>query len=386
MILKIQGCLVFRADLLLKTNIFNLFNQPIKGGHLSVKVPVTVCSSVARINVDLLEPRPENCAWKEALRPAAAAVDWHVFRHRRSDARRVTKTGPELLSGWISRCAHVEKSSPWWIAGFLFSSQASVFHPQDKTLPSPPITPPSALSFSLSLTSTSPCGFPSSVSLPPLPLSLSPSAHYIFFKCQCITNWFITLFCLHDVFAWIQTAAMSLFGADRGDICIYEPIKQLSSSWLHEDEHCTRRVPGSNSVISPQCLKIARTRVHCFSATMMMMMTDRPHMQIPLCVVFSMVSPLPLVLISYKRLTLSKLTISMEQKPKRSLVCFHRAWVDWSIHASFCFCLLVLNRTVEEELLHLFFASHRRAAATIVFHAQHWLIVKLRPERPNWDP
>lgn len=88
------------------------------------------------------------------------------FRH---GVRAVTKTWPELLSGWISWCTHVEKSSPGWISS---SSPIKLLPriPRTSPPPLPSFTPPSALSFSLYLTSVSPSrGFPSLLKTNSLP-------------------------------------------------------------------------------------------------------------------------------------------------------------------------------------------------------------------------
>lgn len=108
----------------------------------------------------------------------------------------------------------------------------------------------------------------------------------------------------------------------------------------------------------------------------------RPRRQKPLCCVFYGF-PLSLVLISYKRLTLSKLTISVEQtfsitftERGRGLIHSYEFLLPFS---------LIFNGAVEEELFHLFSVLCWRAAATVVCHAEHWLIVRPQPERPNWD-
>lgn len=144
------------------------------------------CGHVWRLN-------QKSVGWHErglrAVRPAAAAsvsgssCTRARFRHRWSSVCAVTKTGPELLSAWISRqvrsCGKV--LSPVNIQ-FLLSSQASAWHPQDK--------PPPALCSFL---------FLNLHFLPSLPLPLSartPSSHFDAFKCHQqphrlrITVWF----------------------------------------------------------------------------------------------------------------------------------------------------------------------------------------------------
>lgn len=119
------------------------------------------------------------------------------FRHRWSSVRTVTKTGPELLSRWISRCAHVEKSSPWWISSS--SSPLKILPCIPRTNP-PPLLHSTLCSFLfLSLTSVSPRSFPSPFLQHPHRVIL------IFFKCHhqryglCITGWFTTLVCFYGI-------------------------------------------------------------------------------------------------------------------------------------------------------------------------------------------
>lgn len=132
---------------------------------------LTVYQGVKWRQLDLLhlsskisQYRNRSCLHVRGVIVSGSSCRLACFRHRWSSVRTVTKTGPELLSGCISGCAGVEKSSPWWIAGSssplkLLSSIPRIWPLHH--LNSPTVTPSFSVFLSLSLTSTSPCGFPS---------------------------------------------------------------------------------------------------------------------------------------------------------------------------------------------------------------------------------
>lgn len=142
--------------------------------------------------------------------------------------RTVTKTGPELLSAWISGCAHVEKSPlpgeyPVPLPLSSLASPGQTFHLSLLSLH------PSALSFSLSLTYTPPHthGFPSCTLCLPEPPPTSTHYFDFFFKCHhqqyCLyfTGWFTThLFLWH--FVWHSYDCSYTPGSDWG------PARRLS--------------------------------------------------------------------------------------------------------------------------------------------------------------
>lgn len=119
--------------------------------------------------------------------------------------------------------AHVEKSSPRWISSSSSPLKLLPCIPRTNPPPHPPFTPPSALSFSLSLTSVSPPRFPllrplSTQTQPPPPSSL-PNIHTVYFDflkchhqryCLCFTGWFTTFFCFYGILSEKKTIVMSI--------------------------------------------------------------------------------------------------------------------------------------------------------------------------------
>lgn len=192
------------------------------------------CGYVCRLNQKSVEWHGRGL---RAVRPAAAAsvsgssCTRARFRHRWSSVCAVTKTGPELLSAWISRqvrsCGKV--LSPVNIQ-FLLSSQASAWHPQDK--------PPPALCSFL---------FLNLHFLPSLPQPLSartPFSHFDAFKCHQQASpspyyWLVhRKFASEDCRNLVMSLPKHLDATDRGGTFVFRGLVCSGRCCWFESRQC----------------------------------------------------------------------------------------------------------------------------------------------------
>lgn len=207
------------------------------------------------------------------------------FRHRWSSVCAVTKTGPELLSAWISGCARAEESSsPGEYPAPLVFSSLSIWHPQDKALHLPPFLFPFLNLHFLP-------------SLPQPPSARTPPPYFGVCKCHrqpqrlCITGWLTAdlrlccVFFLSKHLEQTESRRIMMFLVNRalaGDRGTCSAQRKVLPIWIPPGAAARPAVETQPGIGCKRARVLPEERVFLEKWTKS---EGRPHMQMLLCVV-----------------------------------------------------------------------------------------------------